>query len=90
MYKALQIGGHACVVIGHTTLIDVEIPAAEVAIEQMIRIGFEEVKFIKRDAATNKAITPWRDKKTGKFTSKKNPNKKMAYQYEYVVVMKKS
>ena len=34
-------------------------------------------------------ITPWRDKKTGKFTSKSNPSKKRAYEYEYVIVMQK-
>ena len=89
MYKALRKGGHACVVIGNTTLKDVDILNAEVATEQMINIGFEKKDYIKREAASNKAITPWRDKKTGKFTSKSNPNKKMAYQYEYVIIMKK-
>ena len=89
MYKALRKGGHACVVIGNTTLKDVDILNAEVATEQMLNIGFKKEDYIKREAASNKAITPWRDKKTGKFTSKSNPNKKMAYQYEYVIIMKK-
>ena len=89
MYRVLESGGHACIVIGNTNLKGVDILNAEVAAEQMSRIGFEKVKFIKREAASNKAITPWRDKKTGKFTSKSNRSKKMAYQYEYIVVMKK-
>ena len=89
MYRVLQRGGHACVVIGNTNLKGVDILNAEVAAEQMSRIGFEKVKFIKREAASSKAITPWRDKKTGKFTSKSNRNKKIAYQYEYIIIMKK-
>ena len=89
MYRVLQRGGHACVVIGNTNLKGVDILNAEVAAEQMSRIGFEKVKFIKREAASNKAITPWRDKKTSKFTSKSNQNKKIAYQYEYIIIMKK-
>ena len=89
MYRVLSSGGHACIVIGNTNLKGVNILNAEVATEQMSRIGFEKVKFIKREAANNKAITPWRDKKTGKFTSKSNRSKKMAYQYEYIIIMKK-
>lgn len=89
MYRVLRKGGRACIVIGNTNLKGVDILNAEVAAEQMSRIGFEKVKFIKREAASNKAITPWRDKKTGKFTSKSNRSKKMAYQYEYIIVMKK-
>ena len=89
MHRVLKKGGHACVVIGNTSLKDVDILNAEVATEQMLNIGFEKVKFIKRNAASNKAITPWRDTKTGKFTSQSNKNKKIAYQYEYIIIMKK-
>ena len=89
MYRTLRKGGHACIVIGNTELKGVDILNAEVAAEQMTRIGFQKVRFIKRKAASNKAITPWRDKKTGKFTSKSNRSKKMAYQYEYIIIMKK-
>lgn len=89
MYKVLKKGGHACFVIGNTSLKGVDILNAEVAVEQMSRIGFNKVKFIKREAANNKAITPWRDAQTGKFTGHSNKNKKVAYQYEYVIVMNK-
>ena len=89
MYKVLKKDSYACIIIGNTSLKDVDILNAEVAVEQMSKIGFEKVKFIKREAASNKAITPWRDARTGKFTGHSNKNKKMAYQYEYVVVMKK-
>ncbi len=90
MYNVLKKGAHACIVIGNTNLKDVKIHNAEVAAEQMVNLGFKKVKFIKREAANNKAITPWRDIKTGKFTSHSNTNKKMAYQYEYIVIMKKA
>ena len=89
MHRVLKRGGHACIVIGNTSLKDVDILNAEVTTEQMIKIGFEKVKCIKRNAASNKAITPWRDTKTGKFTSQSNKNKKIAYQYEYIIIMKK-
>lgn len=89
MHQALKKGGHACVVIGNTNLKGVDILNAEVAAEQMNNIGFKKVKFIKREAANNKAITPWRDIKTGKFTSHSNKHKKMAYQYEYILIMQK-
>lgn len=89
MHNVLKKGSHACIVIGNTNLKDVNILNAEVAAEQMVNLGFEKVKFIKREAAKNKAITPWRDIKTGKFTSHSNTNKRMAYQYEYILIMKK-
>jgi len=89
MYRVLKKGSHICTVIGNTNLKNVDILNAEVATEQMLRIGFKKVKFIKREAANNKAIAPWRDIKTGKFTSHSNKNKKMAYQYEFIIIMKK-
>jgi len=88
MYSVLRRNKLACVIVGNTSLRGVEILNAEVAAEQMTAVGFKKVQFIKREFP-NKAITPWRDKTTGKFTSKNNKNKKIAYQYEYILIMKK-
>jgi DNA modification methylase len=88
MYRILKPGGKACVIVGNTALRGVDILNAEVTAEQMSQLGFEKVDFIKREVS-NKMITPWRDKKTGKFTDLNNPNKKRVYEYEYVIVMEK-
>jgi DNA modification methylase len=88
MYRILKPGGKACVIIGNTSLKGVEILNAEIATEQMSRLGFKKVDFIKREIS-NKLITPWRDKKTGKFTNLDNPEKKRIYGCEYVLIMEK-
>jgi len=88
MYRILKKGGMACVIVGNTNLRDTEILNAEVAAEQMSKIGFRKTDFIKREVL-NKMITPWRDEKTGKFTGLDNPDKKRVYQFEYIVVMEK-
>lgn len=88
MHRVLKNGKRACIVIGNTELRGVTISNAEVAMEQMLRIGFKNPNIIKREVP-NKMITPWRDTKTGKFTNIKNPNKKCAYEYEYVLIMEK-
>jgi len=88
MYRILKIGGKACIIIGNTSLQGVEILNAQVAAEQMQVAGFKKIDFIKREIP-NKMITPWRDSGTGKFTNKKNPSRKRAYEFEYVVVMEK-
>jgi DNA modification methylase len=88
MYRILKQGKKVCVIIGNTELKGIPILNAEVAIEQMEKIGFREFNFVKREVS-NKMITPWRDVDTGKFTSNNNPHKKRAYEYEYVLIMKK-
>lgn len=88
MYRVLKPGKYACVIIGDTQLRGVDILNAEVATEQMLKVGFSKDRVIKREVP-NKMITPWRDIGTGKFTNIKNPNKKCAYEYEYVLLMKK-
>lgn len=88
MYRVLKKGKHACIVVGNTELKGVAILNAEVAVEQMIRAGFKNSVLIKREVP-NKMITPWRDTNTGKFTNMKNPNKKCAYEYEYILIMEK-
>lgn len=88
MHRILKPKGKACVIIGNTNLRGVEILNAEVVAEQMYKIGFHKVDFIKREVS-NKMITPWRDQKTGKFTGLANPTKKRVYEFEYVIVMEK-
>jgi DNA modification methylase len=88
MGRILKIGGKACIIVGNTSLRGVEILNAEVAVEQMSRLGFKKVNFIKREVS-NKMITPWRDKNTGKFTGLNNPSKMRVYEFEYVIVMEK-
>lgn len=88
MHRVLKHGKKACVIIGNTELNGVSILNAEVAAEQMIQIGFSRSDFIKREVS-NKMITPWRDTQTGKFTGKNNPDKKRAYEFEYVLIMEK-
>jgi DNA modification methylase len=88
MFRVLKPGKCACIVIGNTQLKGVDILNAEVAVEQMEGVGFKTHEIIKREVP-NKMITPWRDVSSGKFTSKNNPNKKCAYEYEYVLIMKK-
>jgi DNA modification methylase len=88
MYRVLKKGGKACVIIGNTSLRGVEILNAQVAAGQMQAAGFQKPVFIKREIS-NKMITPYRDLGSGKFTSKNNPSKTRAYEYEYVVVMER-
>jgi len=88
MHRILKTGGKACTIIGNTSLGGVEILNAQVAAEQMQAVGFKKVDFIKREIL-NKMITPWRDLESGKFTSKDNPSKTRAYEFEYVIVMEK-
>src|SRR5690606_6763065 len=88
MYRILKKSGKACVIVGNTSLKGVEILNAEVAVEQMAKLGFKKVDFIKREVS-NKMISPWRDKSTGKFTGLDNPEKMRVYEFEYVIVMEK-
>lgn len=86
MYTALRPGGMASIIIGNTSLLEVDILNAEVADEQMRITGFISKGIIKRELS-NKMITPWRDMKTGKFTDLDNPDKKRIYEFEYILAM---
>lgn len=88
MKRILKPKGVACIIVGNTELRGVKILNAEVAAEQMSKLGFRKLDFIKREVI-NKMITPWRDKNTGKFTNLKNPAKKRAYEFEYLIIMEK-
>lgn len=82
--RILKKGKKMTLVIGNTSLKNVDILNAEVAYEQMHRYGLKNIKVEKRETSFA-SITPFRDSKTGKFTSIKNPNKKRAYQFEYII-----
>lgn len=88
MHRVLKKRAKICVIIGNTELNGVQVLNAEVAAEQLSRLGFQRTSFVKRDVSS-KVIAPWRDKNSGKFTSMNNPSKKRVYQYEYVVIMEK-
>lgn len=88
MYRVLKPGGKACIIIGNTTLADVEIRNAEVTAEQMQEAGFNIKNIIKRELS-NKMITSWRNKGTGRFTNKNSTQKTRVYVYEYVIIGEK-
>lgn len=88
MYRILKRSGFICLIMGNTSLYKVKILNAEVAYEQLLQTGFKHEKIIKREIR-NQTITPWRDKKNGRFTGLRNKNKRRVYQYEYVIIMKK-
>jgi len=89
MYRVLKPGKKLCIIIGNTTLSGIEIKNAEVATEQMQEAGFTIKDIIKRKLS-NKMITPWRDRITGKFTSKDNSQKVRVYEHEFIIIAEKS
>jgi len=88
MRRVLKKDGHACLVIGNTTLKGVKIKSAEVFAEILTILGFDLVEIIKR-SIPNKLIPTIRDKKTGQFSTLANKNSKLVYPEEYVIIAKK-
>ncbi|MCD6413810.1 MAG: hypothetical protein J7L54_06675 [Elusimicrobia bacterium] len=88
MFRKLKKYGKACIVIGDTSFKGVNVPNAEVFVEQMLNIGFDIYKIIKREIPS-KILPQIRDSKTGRFTSSKNHNKILAYPHEYIIIMEK-
>lgn len=88
MYRVLKKGGHACLVIGNTTLKNVKVKLAEGFAEILTDLGFEIVEIIKR-SIPYKLIPTIRDKKTGKFSKMENKNSKLVYPEEYILIAKK-
>ncbi len=87
MYRTLKPKGKACIVIGNTELKKVPILNAEVFTEIMINIGFKVHNIIKR-IIPSKTLPQTRDSKSGRFTSNQKADR-LAYAYEYILVMKK-
>lgn len=88
MHRILKKNGHACLVIGNTTFMDIKITSAEVFTEILLSLGFNIVEIIKR-SIPNKLIPTIRDKDTGKFSKLENKNSKLVYPEEYILIAKK-
>lgn len=88
MHRVLKKDGHACLVIGNTTFLNVKVKSAEVFAEILSSLGFEVVEIIKR-SIPHKLIPTIRDKKTGKFSKLKNKDSKLVYPEEYILIAKK-
>lgn len=87
MYRVLKTNGKSCIVIGNTELKKVPILNAEVFTEMMMNIGFEINKVIKRKIPS-KVLPQTRDSTTGRFSATQKADR-LAYAYEYILVMEK-
>ena len=88
MARILKPGGRACVVIGNTTLRNIEIKSSEVFYEFLRNAGLTEHEIIKRNIP-NKLMPTLRDKTTGRFTTSYNENCKRVYPSEYIIIVQK-
>jgi DNA modification methylase len=88
MHRILKLGGMACIVMGNTTLRNVEIESAQAFTEMLFMNGFEISKVIKRQI-TSKQIPTIRDKTTGRFATLEDANSKKVYPEEYIIVARK-
>ena len=87
IHRVLKAGGKTCIVIGNTALKKVNIPNAEIFVELMQNIGFKIYELIKR-RIPSKILPSTRDSRTGRFTSNHKADR-LAYAYEYILVMEK-
>lgn len=88
MARILKDGGYACVVIGNTTIKEVQIKSAEVFFDFLRGAGLKEKKIIKRNIPY-KLMPTLRDKNTGRFTTLDNKDCKRIYPNEYIIIMQK-
>lgn len=89
MKRILKNDGRVCLVIGNTTFKNVRIKSAEAFAEILLMLGFEIEEIIKREIPF-KLIPTIRDKKSGRFTTLDNKNKKLVYPEEFIIIAKKS
>ncbi len=87
MHRVLKPKGRTCIVIGNTELRKVPILNAEVFVEIMLNLGFKMHKIIKR-RIPSKVLPQTRDSKTGRFTTTGEADR-LAYAYEYILIMEK-
>lgn len=87
MHRVLKPNGKACIVIGNTALRKVPILNAEVFTEIMLNLGFKIHKIIKRKIPS-KVLPQTRDSITGRFSATQKADR-LAYAYEYILVMEK-
>lgn len=88
MYRIVKKNGHVCVVIGNTTVKNVKINSAEVFLEILKSAGFNEEDVIKR-SIPNKLMPTIRDTNSGRFAKLSNPNSKLVYPDEFIIIVKK-
>lgn len=88
MYRIVKDNGYVCAVIGNTMLKNIKVKSAEVFYEILETVGFEKVDIIKR-SIPNKLMPTIRDKNSGRFTKLSNPNSKLVYPDEFIIVVKK-
>lgn len=86
MQRYLKKKGKACIVIGDTAFKKVPVLNAEIFVDQMMNIGFNIYKIIKR-RIPSKILPQTRNPQTGRFTSSNDKNKVLAYPYEYIIIM---
>ena len=89
MYRIVKKNGHVCIVIGNTTVKNVKINSAEVFFEILKSVGFNTVDVIRR-SIPNKLMPTIRDKNSGRFTKLSNPDSKLVYPDEFIIIMKKN
>lgn len=87
MHRSLKPRGRACIVIGNTELRKVPILNAEVFVEIMLNLGFKMHKIIKRKIPS-KVLPQTRDSRTGRFSATGEADR-LAYAYEYILIMEK-
>lgn len=88
MNRILSPGGVVCLVIGNTTMKKVKIKSAEAFAQMLYLQGLNIEEVIKRKIPF-KLIPTIRDKKTGKFTTLDNKNKKLVYPEEFIIIARK-
>lgn len=88
MYRILENGGHACIVIGNTNYREVQLKSSEVFAELLQMEGFKILEVIKR-SIPNKLIPTIRDKDTGRFAKLGDKNSKQVYPEEYIIIASK-
>jgi DNA modification methylase len=88
MYRVLKFGGRTAIVIGDTDIKKVKIQNADVFVQTMAKIGFNIYNIIKRPVP-NKILPLTRDQKTGRFVATMKSDR-LAYPFEYILIMEKA
>jgi len=84
----LKKHGNFIIIVGDTTMRSVYMPTAYILSEIAKHFGFSLKSKFKREIV-GKYLPQYRDKKTGKFTSRDAPNKKEAHKEEYILVFQR-
>ena len=86
--KHLKENGKFILIVGDTTMRSVYIPNAFILSEIAKHFGFILKEKFKREIV-GKYLPQYRDKVTGKFTSKDDPNKKEVHKEEFILVFER-